>query len=237
MNPIPASKTFKGKDELMPFCKERAGKDWKVLYELLLPISFNRDYFNYTIKPLMAAAEKDKFLQESWDASSNNLKNTVIFPAIATHPRCIEIAKEMDITLEFSARVIYRAAFPQKIDFMTIQKLADSPKLISWLVNNSDVTEGHFKTAHADLTEKEAERIAAARLADEEAAKIAARLADEESAKIAAAINIAVKEVQAYAAAVEVERDNAINNTNAMFVGAYMAISGTVPMQYAGTGF
>jgi len=150
-NPVPASLTFKGKDELSEFCRIRTSNrdDASKLYKLLLPIAFNRKWFNEVIKPLNEAATKDPKLSESWCASTDLRKESHVYPHIAAHPRCIALATRLNVPPEFAARVIYKAAFPQMIDFMTFQKLAENRQLMTWLIENSEVTDGHFDRAHA----------------------------------------------------------------------------------------
>ena len=170
---------------LKKFCMKRDKNPAaaKALQVLLLPISFNPDRFNALIKPLNEAAMTDPELEKSWCASTDRRKDSIIYPHIAAHPRCIALAARLSITPEFAARVVYKAAFPQMIDFMTVQKLAENRPLMNWLIENSEVTDGHFDRAHACLAETEAAPAAAApAMGGAGGPAAAARLAEEEAA-------------------------------------------------------
>jgi len=224
LSPIPGQGA-----ELNTFCAERAprcGMHPKNLEKLLSPYAFNRQSFNTYGGP-MDAIQKNSPAFAAGLASVRADYKAAICNFICPLPRCREVARQLNSSLEEAAEVIFGACFPQKINFVVLKQLSEHPEAMSWFANNPDVPSEHFKLVYdAQLPQRiaaaEAEytRIAAAaecvqaaaaaeaerRAAAAEAERVQAAAAEAERIRIAAF----KAECDQAVAAARAERDQAV---------------------------
>jgi hypothetical protein len=198
----------------------------KNLEKLLSPYAFNRQSFNTYGGP-MDAIQKNSPAFAAGLASVRADYKAAICNFICPLPRCREVARQLNSSLEEAAEVIFGACFPQKINFVVLKQLSEHPEAMSWFANNPDVPSEHFKLVYdAQLPQRiaaaEAEytRIAAAaecvqaaaaaeaerRAAAAEAERVQAAAAEAERIRIAAF----KAECDQAVAAARAERDQAV---------------------------
>ena len=230
MNFLPHLSPIPGQGpELVEFCAVRApryGMHAKKLLDLLSPYSFNRQSLNTYGAPMDNIAKNSPAFAAGVASVRADYK-AAICNFICPLPRCREVARQLNSSLEEAAEVIFGACFPQKINFVVLKQLSEHPEAMSWFANNPDVPSEHFKLVHdANLPQRiaaadkeferaaaaEAERVQAAaadaerRAAAAEAERVQAAAADAERNRIAA---FEAECIQAVAAA-RAERDEAV---------------------------
>jgi len=201
-SPIPRQ----GRD-LVKYCETYArhfgGMPAKNLDKLLTPYAFGSQTNNYG-REFDSAAESCPALLEGVRASRANSK-AAICTFIRPLPRCYDVARQLNSSLDDAAEIIFDACFPQKINFIALKQLSEHAEVMDWFANNRNVPDEHFENAYRARLPQ---RIAAA---EEERNHIAAAalLADEEeAAQIQAAAAVEAERTRADAA--EHDRDRAV---------------------------